>query len=79
MSSSKEQSFSVQPHPAKSNNPSDLAGRPSSGQGSNPQSEAGIFTSPGPQILSKDVLDQLEQPETREELRARTAELNKKK
>ncbi|KZP10992.1 hypothetical protein FIBSPDRAFT_962658 [Athelia psychrophila] len=82
--SSNEQSFSTQPHPAKSNNPAEL-------EAVNGQKWGGGLTSErpdlqaqgfqahsahGPQIPSQELQEGIEQPASREELRARAAELN---
>jgi len=71
-----EQSFTTQPHPAKSNDPADLE-RPQGGTGlsSNPAIQA--HHAKGPYIPSSELTNNLEQPASREELRARAAELNK--
>ncbi|KAH9975472.1 hypothetical protein BGW80DRAFT_1297253 [Lactifluus volemus] len=81
MSASREQQFSIQPHPAKSNNPADLTAGdgPQPGCGLDSQSGAEIFHARGPHIPSEDIVKNLEQPQTREELHARAAELNKRK
>ncbi|KAI9512014.1 hypothetical protein F5148DRAFT_158246 [Russula earlei] len=73
-SSSQEQSYSIQPHPAKSNDPSDLTGNPQSDLSL--QAGLGALNVPGPNIPSVDILTQVEKPKTRDELRARAAELN---
>ncbi|KZS89144.1 hypothetical protein SISNIDRAFT_459131 [Sistotremastrum niveocremeum HHB9708] len=71
-----EQQFSTQPHPAKTNNPADLApAQP--GQGMGYDENAIAFNTPGPYIPGDQVKSSLGQPQTRDELRARTAELNK--
>ncbi|KAI0254506.1 hypothetical protein BJV78DRAFT_1184735 [Lactifluus subvellereus] len=77
--SSQEQQFTIQPHPAKTNNPADLTGGPQSGCGLDSQSGARIFHARDPHIPSEDIVKGLEQPKTREELHARAAELNKGK
>ncbi|KAI0002472.1 hypothetical protein BJV74DRAFT_765382 [Russula compacta] len=71
-----EQLYSIQPHPAKTNDPADLAGDPQSGRGLTSQAGVGVFNAREPHIPSKDILDNVEQPKSREELRARAAELN---
>jgi len=71
-----EQRFTIQPHPAKTNNPADVEGpQPGGGLTSNPEMQA--HHARGPYVPSKDIKDNLEQPMNREELRARAAELNK--
>ncbi|KAF8483584.1 hypothetical protein DFH94DRAFT_690064 [Russula ochroleuca] len=70
-----EQSYSIQPHPAKSNDPADLAGGPQPQPG-HAQAGTGAFHARDPHVPSEDILSRLEQPKTREELRARAAELN---
>ncbi|KAF7419414.1 hypothetical protein PC9H_002004 [Pleurotus ostreatus] len=69
---SKEQQFTIQPHPAKTNDPNDL--KPSVGFLAN----AGIAAhhATGPQIPNQEILNSLEQPLSREELQKRQAELN---
>ncbi|KDQ23291.1 hypothetical protein PLEOSDRAFT_1090794 [Pleurotus ostreatus PC15] len=69
---SKEQQFTIQPHPAKTNDPNDL--KPSDGFLAN----AGIAAhhATGPQIPNQETLNSLEQPLSREELQKRQAELN---
>jgi len=69
-----EQSFSIQPHPAKTNDPADLAKGPQSGNVH--AGTGGAFHARDPHIPSEDILSRIEQPKTREELRARAAELN---
>ncbi|KAI0291967.1 hypothetical protein BC826DRAFT_1020633 [Russula brevipes] len=69
-SPSQEPTYSIQPHPAKTNDPAELVGGPQSGG-------VGAFQAPGPQIPSQEILNRLEKPKTREELRALAAELNK--
>lgn len=70
-----EQQFSIQPHPAKTNNPADLAPQPGAGITSKPEFEA--FHTPGPYVPSAATANSVEPPKSREELRARAAELNK--
>jgi hypothetical protein len=73
-----EQQCSIQPHPAKSNDPADL-NRPQEGSGgglgsSNPMA---AFNTPGPYIPSNEIQNSLENPMGRDEMQARSAELNK--
>jgi len=72
----KESTFSIQPHPARTNDPRDLEG-PQLGAGLNSKPEFQAFHARGPYIPNQDVINSLEQPASRDELRARTAELNK--
>jgi hypothetical protein len=60
--------FNILPHPAKTNDPSDL-------QRDDPESHGGLRSSnpnaaamPGPHIPSKEVAENLEQPKSREEV-----------
>ncbi|KAF5366598.1 hypothetical protein D9758_008977 [Tetrapyrgos nigripes] len=69
-SQSEEPTFSIQPHPAKTNDPADL--QPSSGLRNNDAMAA--HHAHGPQIPN----EQLPEPASRDELRARQAELNRK-
>jgi len=71
-----EQQFTIQPHPAKSNNPAD-AESPQLGAGLNSSPEMQAHHARDPYIPSKEIKDNLEQPLSRDELRARAAELNK--
>ncbi|KZV65133.1 hypothetical protein PENSPDRAFT_656018 [Peniophora sp. CONT] len=72
-----EQQFSIQPHPAKTNDPADLQGDQPGG-GLNSQHEpASAFHARGPYQPPSHITDNLEQPASRDELRARQAELNK--
>ncbi|KAJ7705454.1 hypothetical protein B0H17DRAFT_668679 [Mycena rosella] len=72
---SSEEQFSIQPHPAKSNDPADLQPPQTGGLASNPNEQA--FHARDPHVPSQQVLAGLEQPLSREELQARAAELNK--
>ncbi|KAF7973349.1 hypothetical protein HWV62_15513 [Athelia sp. TMB] len=85
-SNSSEQSFSIQPHPAKSNNPNELEAVNGQKWGGGLTSErpdiqsGGGFqahNAHGPQIPSQQLQAGLEEPASREELHARAAELNK--
>ncbi|KIJ16238.1 hypothetical protein PAXINDRAFT_132885 [Paxillus involutus ATCC 200175] len=73
-----EQLFSILPHPAKSNNPADLIdfSQPGPGLNSNPEFQA--YRAREPHIPSQEILNKLEAPLSREELRKRAEELNKK-
>ncbi|KAI0646338.1 hypothetical protein C8Q79DRAFT_1009978 [Trametes meyenii] len=70
-----EQSFSIQPHPAKTNDPRDL--QPSLGGGLNTNPEVGAFHARDPHVPSPQIASNLPPPQSREELRARAQELNK--
>ncbi|KAJ7319037.1 hypothetical protein B0H14DRAFT_2783534 [Mycena olivaceomarginata] len=70
-----EPTFSIQPHPAKTNDPADLQPEQTGGLASNPN-EA-IFHARDPHVPTKEVLEGLDKPLSREELQARQAELNK--
>ncbi|KAJ7768267.1 hypothetical protein B0H16DRAFT_1519196 [Mycena metata] len=87
-----EQQFSIQPHPAKTNDPADLQPPQTGGLASNPNEQA--FHARDPHVPSQQVMAGLEQPavgvppylrrrelieclQSREELQARQAELNK--
>ncbi|THU85125.1 hypothetical protein K435DRAFT_970834 [Dendrothele bispora CBS 962.96] len=75
-SKGEEPTFSIQPHPAKSNDPADL--QPSGpGSGLRNNDAMAAHHAHGPQIPSTQTAAGLEQPLSREELRARQAELNK--
>ncbi|KAJ7604650.1 hypothetical protein FB45DRAFT_955549 [Roridomyces roridus] len=69
-----EQSFSIQPHPAKSNDPSDLTEQ-TGGLASNPVE--GALHARDPHVPSAQIMAGLEEPKSSEELAARKAELNK--
>jgi hypothetical protein len=71
-----EQTFSIQPHPAKSNNPAELES-PQLGAGLNSNAEMQAHHARDPHIPSQQIMNSLEQPATREQLKARSAELNK--
>ncbi|KDQ52198.1 hypothetical protein JAAARDRAFT_101893, partial [Jaapia argillacea MUCL 33604] len=68
--------YSIQPHPAKTNNPADLVEPPQTGGGLNTNPEIGAFHARDPYVPSKEIRDSLPEPATRDELRARQAELN---
>jgi len=65
-----EQQFTIQPHPAKDNNPASL--QPGNGS----QLAPGVTSAPGPQVLSNETANSLEQPLSHEELQKRANELN---
>ncbi|KAI0042768.1 hypothetical protein FA95DRAFT_532527 [Auriscalpium vulgare] len=69
-----EQQFSIQPHPAKTNDPADL-NRDTGGLQS--QQPAGALHARDPHVPSPQIVNSLEAPAPRDELRARAAELNK--
>ncbi|CAD6893084.1 unnamed protein product [Tilletia controversa] len=77
MSSNDEQTFTIQPHPAKTNDPSDPANTGSGAQPSAAQQAAAHVTgnNPGPHIPAN--VSSLEEPLSKDELAARSAELNK--
>ncbi|TFK50455.1 hypothetical protein OE88DRAFT_1660868 [Heliocybe sulcata] len=70
-----EQSFSIQPHPAKSNNPGDLE-PPQPGGGLNSNPELGAFHARDPHVPSQEIRNNLPEPASRDELKARSAQLN---
>ncbi|KAK0552510.1 hypothetical protein OC846_002792 [Tilletia horrida] len=82
MSNNDEQTFTIQPHPAKTNDPSDPANG-GAGTESNPTEgfQAAAQTlqgnNPGPAISTNSTTFQLEEPASKEDLAARSAELNK--
>ncbi|KAF8994040.1 hypothetical protein BDQ17DRAFT_1311813 [Cyathus striatus] len=71
-SGSNEPTYSIQPHPAKTNDPADL--QPSGGLRNQGGMEA--FHARDPYVPSKEIRDNLPEPLSREELQARTAALN---
>ncbi|KIP04078.1 hypothetical protein PHLGIDRAFT_93951 [Phlebiopsis gigantea 11061_1 CR5-6] len=71
-----EQTFRTQPHPAKTNDPRDLE-PPQLGGGLNSNPEVQAFHTPGPYIPSSDLMNNVEPPKSRQELEARSQELNK--
>ncbi|EIN04648.1 hypothetical protein PUNSTDRAFT_76036 [Punctularia strigosozonata HHB-11173 SS5] len=75
-SGSGEQRFGILPHPAKTNDPRDVEG-PQLGGGLNSNPEVGAFHARDPHVPSQQIANNLEKPLSREELRARAAELNK--
>ncbi|KAL9934516.1 hypothetical protein V8E36_006291 [Tilletia maclaganii] len=79
-SNNDEQTFSIQPHPAKTNDPSDPAnGGATTSDLTADQAAAQTVTSnnPGPHVPAQHVADSLEEPLSKQELSARSAELNK--
>ncbi|KAF7303802.1 Glycoside hydrolase family 12 protein [Mycena indigotica] len=70
-----EPTFSIQPHPAKTNDPADLAPEQTGGLASNPNDA--VFHARDPHVPSAQVMAGLEQPLSREELHKRQEELNK--
>ncbi|KAJ3976803.1 hypothetical protein EV361DRAFT_209325 [Lentinula raphanica] len=76
-----EQQFTIQPHPAKTNNPADLQNpAPGTGMGLNNNEQMAPFHARDPHVpQDPQVLEALGQQEvkSRDELRARQAELNK--
>ncbi|KAI0314179.1 hypothetical protein OF83DRAFT_469648, partial [Amylostereum chailletii] len=73
--STSEQQFTTQPHPAKSNDPSDL--NAPIGAGLNSNHEANVHHARDPHVPAPHIVNNLEEPLSREELRARQAELNR--
>ncbi|KIK65577.1 hypothetical protein GYMLUDRAFT_158832 [Collybiopsis luxurians FD-317 M1] len=75
-----EQSFSIQPHPAKTNNPADLQNpAPGTGMGLNNNEQMGPFHARDPHVpTDPQVLENLGRQEGRDELRAQQEELNRK-
>ncbi|KAL4063772.1 hypothetical protein V8B97DRAFT_1929118 [Scleroderma yunnanense] len=71
-----EQRFNILPHPAKTNNPADL----------DPAQRSGLIDNPAilahharePYVPSQELVNSLEAPLSREELRQRSEELNMK-
>ncbi|KAI0067094.1 hypothetical protein BV25DRAFT_1277146 [Artomyces pyxidatus] len=68
-----EQQFSIQPHPAKTNDPSDM--QETGGMRSNPMPEG--MMAPGPMIPTPEMVHSMDAPAPRDEMHARAAELNK--
>ncbi|KAI0028874.1 hypothetical protein K488DRAFT_57605 [Vararia minispora EC-137] len=68
-----QKEYSIQPHPAKTNDPADL--QPHGGLNSNHQADA--FHARDPHVPAPHIANNLPEPASREELRARQAELNK--
>jgi len=73
-----EPTYSIQPHPAKSEDPRDLE-PPQLGGGLNSNPEYGAFHARDPHVPSPEVLSTIREPAaTREELHARQEELNRR-
>ncbi|KAF9465903.1 hypothetical protein BDZ94DRAFT_1213775 [Collybia nuda] len=72
-----EQSFSIQPHPAKTNDPADLQRGNQPGGGLGTSDPMAAHHARDPHVPSQQIMNNLEEPLSREELRARGAELNK--
>ncbi|KAG2354832.1 hypothetical protein BDR07DRAFT_1231153, partial [Suillus spraguei] len=72
-----EQQFSILPHPAKSNDPADLVGGLQYGAGLTSKPEFHAYHARDPYVPSKDIVNSLEAPLSREELHRRAEELNK--
>ncbi|KJA21768.1 hypothetical protein HYPSUDRAFT_110536, partial [Hypholoma sublateritium FD-334 SS-4] len=70
--STNEPTFSILPHPAKTNDPADL--QPSGGLRNNGAMDA--FNTPGPFIPSEQIKNNLPEPLSHAELEARQASLN---
>ncbi|WVR03125.1 hypothetical protein IAU60_000115 [Kwoniella sp. DSM 27419] len=70
-----EQSFNILPHPATTNNPSDLQSEPAT-HGGLQSAGANAYNAKGPHIPSAEVAQNLEQPKSRDELKAEAAKLN---
>ncbi|TCD69294.1 hypothetical protein EIP91_008049 [Steccherinum ochraceum] len=76
-SNSNEPTYSIQPHPAKSEDPRDLE-PPQLGGGLNSNPEYGAFHARDPHVPNQAVLNEVKQPAaSRDELRARQEELNR--
>ncbi|KAG6831563.1 hypothetical protein H0H92_009482 [Tricholoma furcatifolium] len=75
--SESEQTFSIQPHPATTNDPQDLQRKREPGGGLQTSDPLAAYRTPGPMIPSSEMQAKLEKPLSKEELQARAAELNK--
>lgn len=73
-----EQQFTTLPHPAKSNDPADLVGGSRRDAGLTSKPEFHAYHARDPHVPSKDIVNSLEAPLSREELHKRAEELNKK-
>ncbi|KAI0916158.1 hypothetical protein AcW1_009993 [Taiwanofungus camphoratus] len=71
-----EPTFNILPHPAKSNDPKDLEG-PQLGAGLNSKPELQAFHARDPYVPNPELMKSVEKPLSREELKARAAQLNK--
>jgi len=75
MSDQKEEpTFNILPHPAKTNNPADLADPEE--HGGLQSASANAYNARGPHVPSKEIAEGLEQPKSREELKMEAAKLN---
>ncbi|EMD36289.1 hypothetical protein CERSUDRAFT_115234 [Gelatoporia subvermispora B] len=72
-----EQTYSIQPHPAKTNDPRDSQGGPQYG-GLNADPDVQAFHARGPYVPNQELLNKVDKPLGRDELNARAAELNKR-
>ncbi|KAG6883952.1 hypothetical protein C0993_002548, partial [Termitomyces sp. T159_Od127] len=72
---SSETTFTIQPHPATTNDPKDLQRNKEPGGGL--QTSSSLFHGPGPVIPDHQMQQNIGEPLSREELHARAAELNK--
>ncbi|ORY27356.1 hypothetical protein BCR39DRAFT_538451 [Naematelia encephala] len=72
---SEEQQFTIQPHPAKTNNPSDLTSEPAE-HGGLQSASANAYNARGPHVPTKEIAQGLEKPKTHDELKAEAAKLN---
>ncbi|THG99506.1 hypothetical protein EW145_g7253 [Phellinidium pouzarii] len=73
-----EQQFSIQPHPAKTNNPVDLQPEPEQGGLASARDPASaVHSTPGPVIPNAEIQQNIPPPASHDELSARAAELNK--
>jgi len=72
-----EPSYSIQPHPAKSNDPADLQQPSQPGGGLATSNPMAAHHARDPHIPSQQIQNNMEKPLSREELQARSAELNK--
>ncbi|WRT63247.1 uncharacterized protein IL334_000150 [Kwoniella shivajii] len=70
-----EQSFNILPHPAKSNNPSDQSSEPAE-HGGLQSASYNAYNAKGPHIPSHEIQQGLEQPKSRDELKAEAEKLN---
>ncbi|KAF8234550.1 hypothetical protein L208DRAFT_1393968 [Tricholoma matsutake] len=70
-----EPTFSIQPHPAKSNDPADLRHVQQGGLATSNQMAA--HHARDPHVPTQEIQNNLEQPLSREEVRMRAEELNK--
>ncbi|KZT02869.1 uncharacterized protein LAESUDRAFT_660955 [Laetiporus sulphureus 93-53] len=73
-----EPTFNILPHPAKSNDPKDLE-PPQLGAGLNSNPEMQAFHARDPYVPSSELMKGVEEPLSREELHARSAQLKEQK